>query len=159
LLGEEQWQWLEAELRMPGPAVRLIGSSIAFASEFHGMEGWSLFPAEQRRLVEVLRRTRAEGVIFITGDVHFAELSRIHPTGLYPLYDLASSGLNMDWPVAPHNSRRLAGPVHRYNWGCVVIDWTRQSLELEIRDASGALALQRTVLLDELRIPAAHSDS
>jgi alkaline phosphatase D len=93
-------------------------------------------------------------VLFLSGDVHFAELSLLRLPGLYPLYDLTSSGLNQDWPVAPSNSRRLSGPVQRHNWGRVAVDWARRQIELEIRDAQGALELNRTVLLDELRFPA-----
>lgn len=205
LLGSEQWAWLEAQLRVPA-AVRLLCSSLAFASQFHGMEAWvssalripesalrerseghwltrsrpslrlsarlaytvpqSLFPAEQRRLVELLVRTQAEGVVVISGDVHYAELSVLRPeelraaapesAGLYPLYDLASSGLNQDWPVAPSNSRRLAGPVKQHNWGRVAIDWARRELELGILDGKGALAFNHTVSLDELRFLNGH---
>ena len=31
----------------------------------------------------------------VSGDVHWAELSKQQPAGLYPLYDMTSSGLNM----------------------------------------------------------------
>lgn len=121
----------------------------------------SLFPAEQRRLAELLVRTRAEGALLLSGDVHYAELSVLRPgelqpaglqsNGLYPLYDLASSGLNQDWPIAPSNSRRLAGPVKQHNWGRVAIDWARRELELAVLDTRGALAFSRTVPLGELR--------
>jgi alkaline phosphatase D len=51
LLGEEQWAWLEEQLLDDEPIIRLIGSSLQFAAEYHGMEAWGLHPAEQQRPV------------------------------------------------------------------------------------------------------------
>lgn len=104
--------------------------------------------------MDLLAKTRAEGVVFLSGDVHYAELSALRQAaGGYPLYDLTSSGLNQDWPVAPTNGMRLSGPVKHHNWGRVAIDWARRSLDLQILDPMGALTFTRTVMLDELRFP------
>jgi alkaline phosphatase D len=198
LLGEEQWAWLEAELRKPA-ALRVICSSLAFASQFHAMEAWvralaeraaravprarvlplrsrahaarypstvtrgppalpqSLHPSERARLIALINATRAEGVVFVSGDVHYAELSRLEPAGMYPLYDLTSSGLNQDWPSVPANQHRVSGPVSRHNWGRIEVDWARRALELQIFDAAGTLALHESVKLDELRFAAPSS--
>ena len=37
-------------------------------------------------------RDRANGVLFLSGDVHYAEISRLETDGLYPIYDITSSG-------------------------------------------------------------------
>jgi alkaline phosphatase D len=33
------------------------------------------FPHEQKRMLEIIKKTKANGVIFLTGDVHYAEIS------------------------------------------------------------------------------------
>jgi len=111
-LGEEQWAWLEARLREPA-AVRLIGSSLGFSATYNGAEGWALWPAEQRRMVELIRATRAEGVVFLSGDVHYAEVSVLRAPGVYPLYDFVSSGLTQahGWDFVPANGNRLDGKL------------------------------------------------
>ncbi len=43
VLGDEQWRWLEAQLREPAQW-RLIASSIQFASTEHGWETWGSIP-------------------------------------------------------------------------------------------------------------------
>ena len=83
LLGDAQWRWLEERLREPA-RLRLLVSSIQLLSEHHGWEAWANFPREQERLFELLRRTRAEGLVILSGDRHFAEISRRQEPGLYP---------------------------------------------------------------------------
>src|SRR6266576_6390079 len=50
-------------------------------------------PQEKQRMLDLLKRTKANGVLFISGDRHWAELSRLDRPGDYPLYDLTSSAL------------------------------------------------------------------
>lgn len=98
----------------------------------------------------------AEGVVLLSGNVHFAELSRTHE-GPYPLYDLTSSGLthvNQEYPKAP-NSYRAAGPFAKLNFGLVEIDWEVESgprVSLQVRDINGAVTIDKTLALGELGI-------
>ena len=40
MLGAAQWVWLEEQLRVVGPKLRIIASSVQFAIEYNGWEGW-----------------------------------------------------------------------------------------------------------------------
>ncbi|MFX8377650.1 hypothetical protein ABTL70_19395, partial [Acinetobacter baumannii] len=60
LLGEAQWAWLAERLAEPAD-VRLLCSSVQLAAEGTGWEGWSNFPLERQRLVDLIREKRAEG--------------------------------------------------------------------------------------------------
>ncbi|MEZ6122607.1 MAG: alkaline phosphatase D family protein [Planctomycetaceae bacterium] len=106
LLGETQWTWLEQQLREPAD-LRIIGSSIQLAHEYNGWESWTNFPLELMKMVRLISTTRANGVVFISGDVHWGELSVLKAPGCYPLYDLTASGLNRDWENVEPNRRRL----------------------------------------------------
>ena len=155
LVGEEQWAWLEARLREPA-AVRLIGSSLGFSATYNGMEGWALWPAEQRRMVELIRATRAEGVVFISGDVHYAEVSVLRAPGVYPLYDFVSSGLTQahGWDLVPANGNRLDGKLltGTNHFGRVHIDFggAAPSLTASVVDESGAERYSVNVALSDL---------
>ncbi len=152
LLSEEQWQWLEAQLREPAQ-LRLIATSIPFLQEGTGWENWSNFPAEQQRLVTLLHTTVASGVLFLTGDTHRAQFSKRTNLGLYPLWEVNSSGLteNVDWP-APDRSR-LGGVYTEDNYGLLRIDWSEADPEItmEIRAVDNDLVLQNTIRLSELQ--------
>lgn len=155
LLGEDQWQWLEAQLRQPAD-LRLIGTSIPFLQEGTGWENWSNYPAEQARLAQLLVTTAANGVLFLTGDTHRAQFSKRTDLGQYPLWEINSSGLteNVDWP-APDQSR-LGRVYTEDNYGLLKIDWTKADPEItmEIRAVDNDLVLQNTIRLSELQPPA-----
>lgn len=94
MLGEEQWKWLEEQLAKPAN-IRIIASSTQFSITHNGYEAWANFPHEQQRFVDLIKKTKAKGVFFISGDVHYAELSKLNVEGGYPLYDVTSSGYNV----------------------------------------------------------------
>jgi alkaline phosphatase D len=145
LLGEIQWQWLEEQLKLPAE-VRLIVSSTQIIANEKGMDEWGDYPADRQRLFDLIGSTNANGVILLSGNVHFAEISRTDQ-GPYPLYDFTSSGLthvNETYGNAP-NSFRVAGPYIDLNFGLVEIDWQRQhSPEINLK----ALGLDGTIVFD-----------
>lgn len=153
LLGEAQWQWLEQELRKPAD-LRIIGSSTQFSIEFNGYEAWANFPHEQQRMLNLIKETKANGVLFLSGDVHYAELSKLQYPGLYPIYDLTSSGLSSTWDFATPNRNRIKGPVMENHFGMVTIDWQKADplIQLEIKDVPGKQRILHQLKLSELQM-------
>jgi alkaline phosphatase D len=162
LLGEEQWRWLEERLREPA-RLRLIVSSIQMLAEYHGWEAWANFPRELARLLELLKTTRAEGVLFLSGDRHFAEISRRDEPGLYPLYDITTSGLNRRFPrEAPNPNRfRVDGYYLKENFGLLEIDWADPEPRVRVRilDAEARMPLDLEIRLEKLRFPISQKGS
>lgn len=152
MLGEAQWKWLEEQLMMPSD-LKIIASSTQFSITHNGYEAWANFPHEQQRFVELIKKTNANGVIFISGDVHYAELSKLNVEGCYPLYDVTSSGITSTWDFATPNDNRLAGPVMENNYGLVTIDWAKQDPEitLQIYDVAKKKRIEKTITLAELK--------
>lgn len=153
LLGPAQWQWLQEQLSQPAD-LRLIGSSIQFGHEYNGWESWTNLPAERQRMIDLITRTRANGVLFLSGDVHWAELSRREELpGGYPLYDLTASGLNREWDTVEPNRHRVGDPVREHHFGLVDIDWhaPEPSVTLRILDVPGTVRLEHRIRLQDLR--------
>uniref|UniRef100_A0A1J3CFE1 Alkaline phosphatase D n=1 Tax=Noccaea caerulescens TaxID=107243 RepID=A0A1J3CFE1_NOCCA len=99
-LGDTQWEWLEKELRGPRSEITIIASSVQVISNLSAttgplfyMESWGRFPKERKRLFRLIQDTKRNGVVFISGDVHFGEITRYDCAVGYPLYDVTSSGL------------------------------------------------------------------
>ncbi len=154
MLGAKQWDWLRAQLQKPA-AVRLIVSSIQVVSPDHGWEIWSQLPLERSRLFRLIEDTGAGGVLFLSGDVHWGELSR-YGGGSYPLYDFTSSALNQEWPQAKNlpNPQRVGDTIYPYpNYGSVTIDWSRDDPQIQLRlhDEEGDSVLSHTVSLSALQ--------
>ncbi len=165
MLGSAQWDWLRAALRKPAE-VRIILSSIQFASAEHGWEHWGNLPAEREKLLRTIRESEANGVLVVSGDRHSAEISRI-PAGddalRYPLYDLTSSSLNQpiretkpdggntDDKDDEPNRHRLGTRYHGANFGTIELDWesaakgASPAVSLAIRDVDGKVVRSEAV--------------
>lgn len=152
LLGEEQWNWLEGELKKPAD-LRIIGSGSQFGISYNGYEAWANFPHEQKRFIDLVKRTRANGVVFISGDVHYAEISKIQPRDCYPIYDVTSSGLTSTWLFATPNDNRIEGPVMDNHFGLISIDWIAKDplIKMEIWDINNNQRIEHSIRLSEIR--------
>jgi alkaline phosphatase D len=153
-LGEEQWAWLEEELKKPAE-VRLLCSSTQVIPNEKGMDEWGNFPHERQRLFDLIRKTNAKGVVLLSGNVHFAEISQ-YKKGVYPFVELTSSGMthiNEIYGKAA-NAYRIAGPYIDLNFGIVEIDWDAKPapvITLKAIGADGSTGFMHTVNLDELQ--------
>lgn len=152
VLGEAQWAWLEAELRKPAD-LRFIVSSIQVLATGHGWEKFGNFPAERARMFDIIRRSDARGVVFLSGDRHYGSIAK-EPAGAvgvgYDLYDFTASAINMPWGVGPEGVQervpnRVTPAIGQENFGLVKIDWEGRSVTLEGRDKTGATVFTQVV--------------
>jgi alkaline phosphatase D len=155
ILGAAQWKWLSEQLKKPAE-LRLICSSIQLVPEDHGFEKWMNFPRERERLFQLIRDTKAAGVVILSGDRHLGELSVMDAGVGYPLYDLTSSGLNQGsrrWRALETNRHRVATMNRGDNFGMVRIDWGRDDprITLEIIDDEGDAMIRHKIPLSRLQ--------
>lgn len=162
ILGAEQWVWLWERLAEPA-AIRIIGSGIQVIQDYdidEEWEGWGDSPLERERLFALIRELHIPGVVFVSGDMHFAELTR-HPDDVlgYPTYDLTPSGLDQtefaafgQW-INPNRIGELLNSNRKF--GIIDIDWSTPdpTIHLEIYDGLHR-HLDHVVRLSELQ-PAA----
>lgn len=183
ILGSSQWEWLEKQLYGPPTAVTIIGSSVqvlsnhsAVTSPFFSVEGWGRFPNERKHLFELIKDSKRDGVLFISGDVHFAEIARYECATGYPLYDITSSGLTqsiegvvppslqflvrlMAWllpttvRVIEQNCRYKSCIYGQLNFGVIEIDWKSNPviLKIEVRDINGLPVISKKILLLDIQ--------
>lgn len=143
ILGTGQWLWLEQQLTTTEARLNIIVSSIQVLPAEHKYEKWANFPQARKRLLELVQTSGARGVLFLSGDRHLAEISRLDSPGGEPLYDVTSSGLTHSWTSFPGEPNRLrVGTVfHQRNFGLVKIDWRPEPavVDLQILDIQGAV--------------------
>ena len=155
MLGEAQWKWLEKQLRVPAE-LRILATSIQYIAESAGQETWSNIPRERKRLFELIKQTKASGIVMISGDRHWAEIASLPgPTG-YPLYDITSSSLNQ-----PHGRgtptinryRHLPKTYHQANFGSIQVDWQKSdpTIQVQILDLDGKPRINKELKLSNLR--------
>lgn len=155
MLGEQQWRWLEEQLRQPAE-LRLIVTSIQCIAEAAGQETWSNLPRERQRLFQLIAETDAGGVLLLSGDRHWAELSKLDEDVAYPLYDLTSSSFNQIHPrgtPTENRYRHVDATYHRENYGVISIDWqaATPSVSMRICDIDGEPKIEKQIELTELQ--------
>jgi len=153
VLGQNQWRWLEKQLQQPAE-LRLLVSSYPLVPHELGRDAWGNFPLERQRLFDLIEKTKAAGVIVLSGDAHFAEISRTDE-GPYPLYDLTSSPL-----AAPTHGNEKLSNIFRIsatyvedNFGLIEIDWQAQPsplITLKIVGLDGSSVIEHQVNLNDL---------
>lgn len=154
ILGYRQWVWLEEQLLQPAQ-VRIIVSSIQVLPDEHCFEKWVNFPHQREKLFQLIRSTNANGVIFISGDRHLAEISLLaHSTVPYPLFEITSSGLNSAGRGKGESNkhRTTADNFREDNFGVISIDWEQKDplIDLQIRDVLGKTVIKQSVQLSSL---------
>ncbi len=152
MLGEEQWRWLEEQLRQSAD-LRLIVTSIPFVMEFSGWESWANMPLERMRLIDLIRTTRANGVLLLSGDTPWSEVSRLDGELTYPLWDITSSSLNRRSGGIGPNRHRVGPATSEPNFGYMEIDWTQAdpAIRIELRTVANRGLLRQTLRLSELQ--------
>lgn len=165
VLGEQQWQWLAEQLKVPAE-LRLICSGVQVLADEHGSETWGNFPLQRQRLLSLLRDCHAGGVVLLSGDRHLAEIARLNIDRLdsigYPLLDITSSSLNHPSGNLTKAGTRFANEINSYrvgltyfetNFGMIQIDWDRPDpvVRMQVRDAAGDIVLQHRVSLSQLQ--------
>ncbi|WP_066830572.1 alkaline phosphatase D family protein [Rufibacter ruber] len=145
MLGAAQWRWLEKELKNSNAQFHLIGSGLQVIPNDHGYERWGNFPAARNRLFNLIAKTKAANVILLSGDRHFAELSKLSWPGVpYPIYDFTTSGLTHYWKggLVHEPNRNRVGEMHdKLNFGVLRIHWGTQPavVDFEIRGRGNEL--------------------
>lgn len=76
MLGKVQWSWLEHELLTSTAKIHLIVTGLPVLSPLIPYtEEWAE-TKELNRMLDLLKRSKAKGVVFITGDKHFSSIYR-----------------------------------------------------------------------------------
>ncbi len=154
MLGEAQWAWLEERLR-DSADITIIASSTQFAHAYNGLESWNNFPSEKNRMFELIRTTNAQGVLFLSGDVHWGEIS-VEPKAVdYPIYDVTSSGLTQIHDWASSNKKRVGKPVKELHFGLLEIGWSKPDPDvcMKLVNKKGEVREEKCIVLSDITAP------
>ena len=149
LLGEAQWKWLHQELKKPADA-RLIISSIQLLNEGHRFEKWANMPKEHQRFLELLKSTKTTGrTVILSGDRHFAEISRLNTKEGSSLWEVTSSGMtHAGGGGGDKNPLRVGKNYRSRNFGSLKIEWeARPVFHFSIHDNDGLPIIDQCIEL------------
>lgn len=93
ILGAAQIKWLIDALRYSQASFKFICVGGQFLSDFQGFENHANFTKERQYIIDQLDKYEIKGVIFLNGDRHHSEISRMETKAGQVYYDITSSPL------------------------------------------------------------------
>ena len=126
MLGEDQMVWLKNKLLMSDASFKFIAIGTQVLNDNVFGETYKQYPKERQELFDFITKNNIKGVIFLTGDKHYAEINRMEVNG-YPIIDFTSSPLTS--PVLPRwilhaskNKNRIPGTDYaHHNFGRITL--------------------------------------
>ena len=95
IIGTTQFEWLIDALSSSKAAFKIIVIGGQVLNPSARFENYENYPKEKEKLLSEIEANKIKGVLFLTGDRHFSELSKLNRENTYPLYD---------WTVSPLTS-------------------------------------------------------
>ncbi len=154
MLGKQQWQWLEKEIRGSEAAVNLFVSSVSVMSpQFPFAEEWNDFKWSRKKLFKLMSKHDLPGVLFLTGDRHFSSHLEGKVKGK-TFHEFMSSGLThyMHRKRVSRVFRHVYGDENSYfgkNFSKITFHWNQRPLKLsfEVFDTENQRQVEKSLTL------------
>lgn len=159
MLGRAQLDWLIEALvssRAKWKIVAVGGQVLNPAQVFETYA--NLFPQEREALLKTLADEKIPGVVFLTGDRHHTELTKMERPGLPPLYDLTVSPLTSGFRNVPGEANTLRVPetyVGARNFATLSFfgPTLARVMKIEVFSSAGVSLWAREIAATELEVP------
>lgn len=136
MFGKQQIDWLIDNLVRSKAPFKIIatGGQMLNPVEKDYLEIYNKFPEEKAKLLKLIQDEGVEGVIFLTGDRHHSELTKLERVGNYPLYDFTISSFTAG--VSPgkdeQNNFRVKGTLaDEHNFALFNVSGARKNRTLK----------------------------
>lgn len=136
-LGDSQVQWLTEALAGSTATFKIVCVGGQVLNPAKVFENYSNYERERNKLFAAITAAKVPGVVFLSGDRHHSELTRMDRPGTYPLYDLTVSPLTSNPAFGArdeHNPGRLDGTlVMQRNFALIDVTGPRHDRRLHMR--------------------------
>ena len=157
ILGEKQLEWLIDALSSSSASFKVIcigGQVINSAARF---ENYETYREEKKTLLKEISDNNIKGVLFLSGDRHFAELSKLERTNNYPLYDWTvspiTSGVSTSYKEDINQNRVENSVFAENNFGTITFSGNKENrqMKLTLFDIKGNELWNKIILKKELQ--------
>ncbi|WP_430412264.1 alkaline phosphatase D family protein [Kordia sp.] len=157
-LGKQQLNWLIDALTTSRATFKIVINGGQVVSDVAKFENYATYPTERAELFNRLHEAKIEGVLFLSGDRHHTEISRLERTDAYPLIDITCSPLTAGThsPRDEGNTLQVKDKTfYNRNFGIIEVSGKRSErvLLLTIYDSDGNKAFDYTINGQDLRYP------
>jgi alkaline phosphatase D len=158
VLGEEQFQWLIDALVASNATFKIVAMGGQFLNPLPIFENYAIYPEERARLLSEIEKERIEGVVFLTGDRHHTEITRLERDGAYPLHDVTISPFtsgHRDTITEPNYLRIQETLVAKRNFGVLSFEGGLDDRRMVVSsyDSANAPLWEYVIPASDLRYP------
>lgn len=155
MFGKSQINWLKLGLKKSTATFKFIISGTQVLP-LNRSEHFERYPEEKADFMAFLKTEKIEGVIFLSGDTHYAELTKIPRENAYSLYEMTSSALTSAYfpGGAADNLHRVPNTFwHKRNFGKIKIEGTAANriCYLELYNNRGEMIWRHRIKASELK--------
>lgn len=157
IIGKRQMQWLlDAMVNSFAPfKFVVIGGQFVNPMKEHEKHA-NYAPQERMKLIKAIEKLKIDGVVFLTGDVHHTELSKLDLEDGYPLYDLTVSPLTsgVAGRNAENNPLQVTGTLVKkktYAYINVFGSKKERTLEIKVYDSNGVEQWKKEIKATDLK--------
>ena len=106
MLGKPQREWLFDQLAQSTATFKFIATTVPMAGG--GSDRWDGYPKERKELLDFIKEKKMRGVVFLSGDMHYAAITKIPRGG--GLIDITAG------PLAAPLNRVTNGTAKRFEY-------------------------------------------
>ena len=160
VFGRKQLEWLKQSLLCHREATFkfiVIGGQFLHDNTF---ETFSAYPHDRKELLDFIERYKISGVIFLTGDRHYTELTKMERgKASYPVYDLTCSPLGSGvaravlTDVNPQRVEHTVVPTQNFCKLSVTGPAKERTLKMTCIDKTGKQCWERSIKASEISYP------
>lgn len=158
-LGDKQIEWLLDALVNSFATFKFVVIGGQFLNPLEQHERFANYaPEERSRIINAIKKLKINGVVFITGDVHHTELSKLEIEDGYPLYDITISPLTSGaYGVgAEENPLQVKGTLtKKRSYAHIKIQGSKEerALEINVYDSNGEKQWTKEIKAKDLTFP------
>ena len=149
VLGKAQIDWLIQALNYSKAPFKLVALGSQFLSSASEYENYAAFAVERQGIIDRIHQEGITGVVFLTGDRHFSELSELTSDDGNTLYDLTVSPLTSStYKPSGKNTLLVPGTVaEERNYGTLEFSGPQgdRVMRIVVHDATGKMLWERSI--------------
>jgi alkaline phosphatase D len=142
IIGQQQMDWLIESLRYSQSPFKFVSVGGQFVSNYPAFENHAVFAEERQKLIDLIDLYKIQGVVFLTGDRHHSEISKLTTASGIEIFDITSSPLaagSYDHK-SETNTLRIQGSIHGVkNYACIEVSGpkNKRSLVVTYKNSDG----------------------
>ena len=156
IIGSTQFEWLIDALSSSKAAFKVIVIGGQVLNPSARFENYENYPKEKQKLLSEIEANKIKGVLFLTGDRHFSELSKLNRENTYPLYDWTvsplTSGVGNSYKDDVNKNRVEGSLFAQNNFGILSFSGNKanRQLKLTLFDVQGKELWNKVIIKKEL---------